>query len=202
MRSDIGQGSILPDFEVPDFNDRLCRLSALQGNDPMVLTLHRGLFCPKDRQQLLGLVPFAARCAVAYTALVSISTDNSAMEINELRLGVSATWPFLYDKERVIARELDIEEYTDEHHHPMIPHTFVLEPGLRIYRIYNGYWFWGRPSVADLHGDLREVTRRCRPDFEIDTPEMRARWNRGEKSAFFPYGEYGERAGGRKPRAA
>ena len=32
---------------------------------------------------------------------------------------------------------------------PMIPHTFVLEPGLVIYKIYNGYWFWGRPSPED-----------------------------------------------------
>ncbi len=23
---------------------------------------------------------------------------------------------------------------------PMIPHTFALEPGLRIFSIYNGYW--------------------------------------------------------------
>jgi hypothetical protein len=25
----------------------------------------------------------------------------------------------------------------------MIPHTFVLEPGLRIFSIYNGYWYLG-----------------------------------------------------------
>ena len=29
----------------------------------------------------------------------------------------------------------------------MIPHTLVLKPGLVVHRIYNGYWFWGRPSV-------------------------------------------------------
>jgi hypothetical protein len=26
----------------------------------------------------------------------------------------------------------------------------VLKPGLIIHSIYNGYWFWGRPSVSDL----------------------------------------------------
>ena len=71
----------------------------------------------------------------------------------------------------------------------MIPYTFVLEPGLRIHKMYNGYWYWGRPSVAELHGDLREVTRRIRPDWAIDTPEMRARWERDDKDAFFPYGK-------------
>jgi hypothetical protein len=32
----------------------------------------------------------------------------------------------------------------------MIPHVFVLEPGLVIYKIYNGYWFLGRPTVEEL----------------------------------------------------
>jgi hypothetical protein len=36
-----------------------------------------------------------------------------------------------------------------------IPHTFVLELRLRIYKIYNGYWYWGRPSVAELQQDAR-----------------------------------------------
>ena len=30
----------------------------------------------------------------------------------------------------------------------MIPHTLVLRPGLVIHSIYNGYWFWGRPSIV------------------------------------------------------
>ena len=42
----------------------------------------------------------------------------------------------------------------------MIPHTLVLKPGLVIHSIYNGYWFWGRPSVEDLRQDLRAVTTR------------------------------------------
>jgi hypothetical protein len=27
---------------------------------------------------------------------------------------------------------------------PMIPHTIVLEPGLIVFKIYNGYWYSGR----------------------------------------------------------
>jgi hypothetical protein len=37
----------------------------------------------------------------------------------------------------------------------MIAHTLVLDPGLRIYKIYNGYWFFGRPTVVELRLDLR-----------------------------------------------
>jgi hypothetical protein len=32
----------------------------------------------------------------------------------------------------------------------MVPHTLVLKPGLIVHSIYNGYWFWGRPSVIEL----------------------------------------------------
>ena len=71
----------------------------------------------------------------------------------------------------------------------MIPHTFVLEPGLKIHKIYNGYWYWGRPSTSELHADLREVTRKCRWDFDLGNPEVRAAWQRGEKDRFSPYGK-------------
>ena len=188
MRSDVRPGATFPDYELPDHTYAQRKLSFLQGNDPMVLTLHRGIYCPKDRQQLHQLVPFSRQCAVGFTRLVSITTDNSLIHLNDLRLGVGADWPFLFDKERVIAKELGIEEYTDPQNHPMIPHTFVLKPGLEIYKIYNGYWYWGRPSTAELHADLREVTRDVRPDWQIDTPEMRRKWEAGEKDGFYPYG--------------
>ena len=72
---------------------------------------------------------------------------------------------------------------------PMIPHTLVLEPGLRVFKIYNGYWFFGRPTVEELRLDLRAVLERCRPDWDITTPECRAAWEKGEKAKFFPYGK-------------
>jgi hypothetical protein len=56
----------------------------------------------------------------------------------------------------------------------MIPHVIVLEPGLVIYKIYNGYWFLGRPTLEDLGQDLRAVTRKCRPDWDITTLWCRA----------------------------
>ena len=43
----------------------------------------------------------------------------------------------------------------------------VLEPGLRVYKIHSGYWFFGRPTVEELRLDLRAVLRRCRPDWGI-----------------------------------
>ena len=80
-----------------------------------------------------------------------------------------------------MAKDLDIAEYTVPAPHPMIPHTFVLEPGLKIHKIYHGYWYWGRPSTSELHADLRDVTRKCRWDFDLGNPEVRAAWERGER---------------------
>ena len=188
MRADITEGARLPDYELPDHTDTPRKLSVLQGDDPMILTLNRGFYCAKDRMQLLELTRFSKQCAVGYTRLVTITTDN-LMQSSGLRLGVGADWTFLHDTERRIQKDLDIAEYTDPHNNPMIPHTFVLEPGLKVYKIYNGYWYWGRPSVAELHQDAREVTRRIRPDWKIDTPEMREKWERRDKTAFYPYGK-------------
>src|SRR5207245_1376460 len=67
-----------------------------------------------------------------------------------------------------------VAEYTDPEHDPMIPHVIVLEPGLVILKIYNGYWFFGRPTIEELRQDLRAVLRKCRPDWDITRPELKA----------------------------
>ena len=153
----------------------------------MVLVLSRGAFCPKDREQHRLLVQMEPELKVAYTKIVTISTD-AMMEANEMRDGLGAHWPFLIDPERTVQRDLGIVEYTDPYHNPMIPHTLVLEPGLIIYSVYNGYWYWGRPSPAQLRTDLRAVTEKVRPDWDITAPGQRDAWERGDKSAFWPYG--------------
>jgi peroxiredoxin len=188
MRADIVPGATFPDYELPDHTDTPRRLSVLQGDDPMILMLGRGIFCPKDRQQLRQLAAFQDQIAIGFSRIVTITTDNFVL-INDLRLGVGAHWPFLHDENRVVQKDLDIAEYTDPYNNPMIPHTFVLEPGLKIYKIYNGYWYWGRPSTAELHQDLREVTRKIRFDFDLGDPQVREAWERGEKDRFFPYGK-------------
>jgi peroxiredoxin len=188
MRADIVPGATFPDYELPDHTGKHRKLSELQGSDPMVLVLSRGGFCPKDRRQHEGLVQLHREIEVGYCRLVTASTDNLA-ETNEFRTGVDAHWPFLSDVRRVIQKELDIAEYTDPHHDPMIPHTVVLAPGLVVHKVYNGYWFFGRPTIEELRLDLRAVLMKCRPDWDITKPEFRAEWERGNKAAFFPYGK-------------
>jgi peroxiredoxin len=188
MRSDIVPGAKFPNYEFPDHAAKRRKLSDLRGPDPMVLVLSRGGFCPKDRRQAELLVQLHREIEVSYCRLVTISTDNIT-ETSEVRTGVGAHWPFLCDPGRVIQKDLDIAEYTDPTHNPMIPHVIILEPGLVVYKVYNGYWFVGRPTMEDLRQDLRAVTKKCRPDWDITTPEMKAAWQEGRKDLFYPYGK-------------
>ncbi len=183
MRGDIEVGARFPDYELPDQDGVVRRLSDLQGSNPMVLHLSRGGFDPKEHRFLHHLVDAYLDFRVGYTRVVLISTDNQ-LEINEFRDSVGAQFPFLSDPQRTVRSDLDIVEYTDPVHDPMVPHTFVLAPGLQISAIYNGYWYWGRPTVQELHRDLREVMRNLRPDFDLGAPGLREAWDRGEREQF------------------
>jgi peroxiredoxin len=188
MRKDIAPGATFPDYDLPDQTGKHQKLSGLQRGDPMIVVLSRGGFCPKDRRQHEGLVVLHHEMEVGYCRLVTISTDN-LLETNEFRSGVGAHWPFLSDPGRKVQKDLDIAEYTDPTHNPMVPHTIVLEPGLVVHKVYVGYWFFGRPTIEELRGDLRAVLQKCRPDWDLGDPEVRAAWARGEKTGFYPYGK-------------
>jgi peroxiredoxin len=183
MRKDIAPGKVFPDFELPDHTKTPRKLSELQGEDPLILTLARGHYCPKEHQQHLELAAFYPKIAVAYTKIATITTDPHHT-LQEFRASVGAQWTFLSDTDRIVQKDLDIQEYTDPENNPMIPHTLVLKPGLVVYSIYNGYWFWGRPSTAELWRDLRAVMSEIRPDWDLSAPGLRAAWNAGDYSRF------------------
>jgi len=186
MRPDIVPGAKLPDYELPDQDAKRRSLSELQGSNPMIVQLARGDFCPKDHQHHAELIRLYPKIQVAYTSLVTIVTD-TILGVNEFRGAVGASWTFLADADRKVPKDLDIEEYTDTHNRPTIPYTFVLEPNLVINKVYNGYWFWGRPSADDLWHDMREIFSRLRPDWDLAAPGLRDAWNAGKREKFYPY---------------
>jgi peroxiredoxin len=77
MRSDIVPGGTFPDYQLPDHSGTPRKLSELQGGDPLILTLSRGHYCPKEHQQHLDLASFYPKIAVSYTHVVTISTDDT-----------------------------------------------------------------------------------------------------------------------------
>jgi peroxiredoxin len=194
MRSDIVPGGIFPDYELPDHTGAMHKLSDLQGGDPMILTLARGHYCPKEHQQHLALAAFYPKIAVSYTQVVTIATDDRHT-LQEFRSSVGAQWTFLADPGRIVQQDLDIQEYTDPENDPMIPHTLVLKPGLVVHTIYNGYWFWGRPSVDDLWLDLRAASREVRPDWDLSKPGLREAWEAGDRSLFHGFSSLSKQSG-------
>jgi peroxiredoxin len=123
---------------------------------------------------------------VAYSKICTISTD-PILGCLEWRNSLGAHWPFLSDARRTIQKDLDIQEYTDPHHDPMIPTTFMLEPGLVIYSVYDGYWYWKRPTPEEIRQDFRAIAAKIRPDWDLATPGLREKWDAGERGDFWPY---------------
>ncbi len=158
-------GDQLIDFELPDHNGNRRRLSELVGGDPAVLHFYRGFWRPKDQAQFRGLVQFQDQVEVAYTRMISVSVDRPEVEA-AFRAGIGARWTFLSDESRELQAQLGLLETTDTVHRPYIPTVFTLFPDLKIHTAYNGYWFWGRPTNAELAADLRAITRTIRADWE------------------------------------
>lgn len=163
---DLAPGSTFPDLRLPDADGNPRALSDLAGGDPVVLQFFRGWFCPKERAYLRHLVAFQDEAEVAYTRIVSISVDPPEV-LAAFRAGLDARWTFLSDAGRTYLDQLDLRETTDSVHHPYQPAVFTLFPDLRIAGAYNGYWYWGRPTLEELRLDLRRITREIRPDWEV-----------------------------------
>ena len=129
------------------------------------------------------LVELQDEVEVAYSRIVSVTVDAREV-VAAFRAGLGIRWTILSDPERIYQRELDLLETTDTINRPYIPYTFTLFPDLTIHRIYNGYWFWGRPSFYDLWRDLRAATAEIRPDWDLSTPGLREAWDAGDYSKF------------------
>ena len=156
-------GDHLIDFELPDHNGNLRRLSELVGGDPTILQFYRGFWCPKDQASFRELVRLQDQVEVAYTRMISVSVDPPEVEA-AFRAGIGARWTFLSDQSRELQAKLGLLETTDTVHRPYVPTVFTLYPDLKIHSAYNGYWFWGRPTNAELTADLRAITRAIRAD--------------------------------------
>ena len=166
MNPDLVQGKLLPDIELADHTGIVRRLTELAEGDPLVVTFFRGWWCPKEQTFLRGLVRLQEEAEVAYTRFVSVSVDEPQVSA-AFRAGLGARWTFLSDSARRYQGELGLLETTDTLHRPYVPTTFTLFPDLRIHRVYNGYWYWGRPTSEDLRQDLRAITRDLRVDWDV-----------------------------------
>jgi len=165
-RDRLVSGRTFPDLELPDHAGNPRRLSELAAGDPVVLNFYRGWWCPKEQAFFRNLVRLQDEAEVAYTRFVSVSVDPPAVAA-AFRAGLGARWTFLSDADRRYLRALGLRETTDTVYEPYVPTTFTLHPDRTIHRVYNGYWFWGRPTNEELRADLRAITMAIREDWEV-----------------------------------
>ncbi len=171
MTTNLKAGEVFSDFELPNHQQQLVRLSELTQPSlldkklgfstgyPLIVVFYRGFFCPRDRQQLSQLVQFQQELAVNYCHLVTISTDPPLVQA-AFRAGLGAQWTFLADEKREVINKINILDETEgEYAYRAQPYTFVLRPDLTIYKIYNGWFFVGRPTLEELRLDLRAIVQ-------------------------------------------
>jgi peroxiredoxin len=161
-------GRAIPDVALPDHAGNLRSLSDLAAGDPVVLQFYRGWWCPKEQAFFRRLVALQEEAEVAYCRMVSVSVDPPEVAA-AFRAGLGARWTFLSDVDRAVQEELGLRETTDTLHEPYAPTVFTLFPDLTVHRAYDGYWFWGRPTLEELRQDLRDITRAIRPDWDAPT---------------------------------
>jgi thiol-disulfide isomerase/thioredoxin len=140
--ADLVPGATFPDVELSDHAGNRRRLSELVAGDPTVLQFYRGWWCPKEQAFFRRLLALQDDAEVAYSRILSVSVDPP---------------------------QLGLRESTDTVNDPYAPAVFTLFPDLTIHRAYDGYWFWGRPTLEELCADMRAISRAIRRDWEAPT---------------------------------
>ena len=196
MRPDIVPGGTFPDYELPDHTSTPRRLSELQGDDPLILTLARGHYCPKEHQQHLELAAFYPKIAVAYTRIATITTDDHHT-LQEFRASVGAQWTFLSDPDRTVQRDLRHSGVHRPRARPDDPAHAGAQAGPRdpphLQRLLVlGPPVGRRPLARPACGD-----EQIRPDWDLSTPGLREAWEAGD---FSPFHGWNKRSG-QKPAA-
>ena len=200
MTLETRAGDRFPDFELPDHRKRSRRLSGYAkpspldeklGFDdgyPLIVVFGRGFFCPRDLEQMRGLVRFQSELAVNYCKLVSVSADPPKVGA-AFRAGLGAEWPFLSDEKREVIRNLGILDETEgEYAGVSRPFTFVLRPDLTVHNVYDGWFFVGRPTLEELRRDLRDIME-TRKDYRYEAYDAP-----GAKSIRIPQKEWADGA--------
>ncbi len=165
MRADLKFGARFPNFELPDHTGTPRKLSQILRGFPGVLIFSRGYYCPKDRRQQTNYVThLQPELRVNYCKMITVSVDDQ-MTTGEVRNALAADWVFLSDADKTLLYDLEMVDRTDAIHGEVyIPYTFVLDRDRTIYKIYNGWWYLGRPTVEEIRMDLRALMSQ-RPDW-------------------------------------
>jgi peroxiredoxin len=99
--------------------------------------------------------------------VAAISVDPPRV-LEAFKAGLGAHFRLLSDEDRALTDLLGIREETDTTHGPLpVPFTFALLPDLTIFRVFNGWYFAGRPTPEELRQTSRAITDQVRDDLDF-----------------------------------
>jgi peroxiredoxin len=134
-------GEPMPDFMLPDEGGRLVRLTDLLAKGPVVLSFHRGHWCPYCRLNATGLAEIAPAVEKLGAQIVAISPEKSRYGA-ELKSYAKAPFPILADMNNGYALELNLMFWVgDEKRQAMRSGGFDIAP-------YQGNEAWMLPIPA------------------------------------------------------
>ncbi|RUP09779.1 cold-shock DNA-binding domain protein [Jimgerdemannia flammicorona] len=164
-------GDIFPDLTLLDHGSNPTKLSSLNRpylldtytglfptGYPLIVIFFRGGFCPRDQTFFRNLVARRSDLQSALARIVAISVQSPQANFS-FRAGLGAdNITFLSDEPRKAVQGLGILDETEgEYARVARPYAFVLHPDLKVHKVYDGWFFVGRPSVDELLTDLKEV---------------------------------------------
>ena len=100
-------GDLAPDFELPDVNGRIIRLSALLRNGPVVASFYRGGWCPYCNLELRALQSALPQVKALGAQLVAISPQTPDESLSTAEKNALA-FPVLSDVGSQVARSFGI----------------------------------------------------------------------------------------------
>ncbi len=134
-------GEAMPDFVLPDEQGRLVRLEDLLAQGPVVVSFHRGHWCPYCKLNADGLAQIAPDIKRLGAQIVAISPETHQFGA-ELKAYARAPFPILADVDNGYALELNLLFWVgDEKRAAMKAGGFDVEP-------YNGNGTWMLPVPA------------------------------------------------------
>ena len=173
--SGLREGTLAPDFTLPDVYGRAVTLSALLGQGPVVLTFYRGEWCPYCNLQLRAYETILPQIRELGVSLVAVSpqTPDQSLTTTEQK---GLTFPVLSDAGNEFARRYglvyslsqtlravspDLPAYNgDESWELPMPGTFVIAPDGTLRLAFVEADWTRRLEPAALLGALRALTNR------------------------------------------
>jgi len=176
VANNVGQsapqpGEPMPDFILPDEAGRLVRLTDLLEKGPVVLSFHRGHWCPYCRLNADGLAKIAPEVESLGAQIVAISPEKGRYGA-ELKSYAKAPFPVLADINNGYALELNLLFWVgDEKRKAMEAGGFDIAPYMG-----NETWMLPIPATFIVGRDGVVKARYIDPDYRqrVDLDELLA----------------------------